>query len=643
MFCADYFCKHKKTIPKQRNFRSVGELDLNSLKQILPPDCSTKVSATDYLCYHCFMHITKEISMRSSEQCPDIFVPAEEAIEDLNRSILPTDVSPLRQPSVVRSRDRPAYVKRKQTELEQVAVKNIRSRLRIAYDRDAPSGSSEPTCSTCTEWVDNFRQAFETATSLRERCQLLTLLPSTLTKNEVQKMIPQASMYLISKSRKLKEKHGVWYEPDPYTRCKVSPENLSAALEYFTKDELQCSRQSPNQKDVISVMLNGEKTFVPKRFMTRSIREAFRIYKDKHPDSGVGLTKFYSLRPRWVQCIPHQEVCVCVRCANYYLCIAALENVTGSTFNTGEMNSAFLCDPATELCLQGDCDHCPKGQFLTLQELDIPEDEEIVLATWESGDLVKKTLEPETFLKVIQVTVGSWVLHNHIRQTQGKAIYDEKQCMQRGSIVFHFDFAENWTIVLPDEVQAYHWKKKQVSIFTCVVTTRKSTNSFAIISEDLCHDAAHACLALEKVKEWVEDNVAVYSYVTYVSDGAASHFKNRYQLHQFAKDDCPQAQWLFSASGHGKNACDGVGGLVKHQATLNNLRERSVSAIQTARTMVSVLSKKLKGVHLVYLDENEVVRYREQKKRRVADGARLPWHSVLARVAAQQVINRRDL
>lgn len=84
-----------------------------------------------------------------------------------------------------------------------------------------------------------------------------------------------------------------------------------------------------------------------------------------------------------------------------------------------------------------------------------------MLATWESGDLVKKTLEPETFLKVIQVTVGSWVLHNHIRQTQGKAIYDEKQCMQRGSIVFHFDFAENWTIVLPDEVQAYHWEKNK--------------------------------------------------------------------------------------------------------------------------------------------------------------------------------------
>ncbi|KAG0424027.1 hypothetical protein HPB47_000218, partial [Ixodes persulcatus] len=57
-----------------------------------------------------------------------------------------------------------------------------------------------------------------------------------------------------------KEKHGVWYESDPHTRCKASPENLSAALEYFTKDELQCSRQGPNQKDVISVMLQVEIT-----------------------------------------------------------------------------------------------------------------------------------------------------------------------------------------------------------------------------------------------------------------------------------------------------------------------------------------------------------------------------------------------
>ncbi|KAG0423659.1 hypothetical protein HPB47_000572 [Ixodes persulcatus] len=60
--------------------------------------------------------------------------------------------------------------------------------------------------------------------------------------------IKQQGRDLATKSRTGKEKHGEWYEPDPHTRCKVSPENLSAALEYFTKDELQCSAKVPTRR-----------------------------------------------------------------------------------------------------------------------------------------------------------------------------------------------------------------------------------------------------------------------------------------------------------------------------------------------------------------------------------------------------------
>ncbi|XP_049514049.1 uncharacterized protein LOC125941139 [Dermacentor silvarum] len=257
--------------------------------------------------------------------------------------------------------------------------------------------------------------------------------------------------------------------------------------------------------------------------------------------------------------------------------------------------------------------NCLKGVSLTVEELNIPE-EEILIATWEAGDLVKKVLDADTFLNHLRVLVAKWIVHNHIKKTQGKAIYEEKQCTQRGSIVFHFDFAENWTVVLPDEVQAYHWKKQQVSVFTCVVTTKKSTESFAIVSDDLNHDSAHACLALKKATEWVDDNLPVYSKVTYVSDGAASHFKNRYRLYEFGKSDCPNTQWIFSATGHGKNTCDGVGGLVKHQAMLNNLRTNPESAIRAARDFVTILTEKLKGAHLIHLEEKEVVAFRDLKK-----------------------------
>lgn len=96
------------------------------------------------------------------------------------------------------------------------------------------------------------------------------------------------------------------------TRCfdQVSPECVSAAREYYTKVKLEC------RKDVLSVTVDGEKTFVTKRFMIRPVREPLRIYKDDHPDSGIGLSKFYTLPPRWIKCYT-QHMCACVLCANY--------------------------------------------------------------------------------------------------------------------------------------------------------------------------------------------------------------------------------------------------------------------------------------------------------------------------------------
>ncbi|KAH9367891.1 hypothetical protein HPB48_017534 [Haemaphysalis longicornis] len=38
------------------------------------------------------------------------------------------------------------------------------------------------------------------------------------------------------------------------------------------------------------------------------------------------------------------------------------------------------------------------------------------------------------------------------------------------------------------------------------------------------------------------------------------------------------------------------------------------NAIQTAKDMVTVLSEKIKGVHFIYLEGNEVSSYRETKK-----------------------------
>lgn len=151
--CADYLDKHRRRIPQKRNFRSVKDLDISALKRLLGPDNFKKVSEDDYLCQHCFMQFTKEISLQTSEPDADIFVTAEEAVEHLNLGVLLPEVSPLKPPSAVRKRDRPAYAKRKQRELEQAVTKkcaracapHITRRLPLAQQRKSASPAPSST------------------------------------------------------------------------------------------------------------------------------------------------------------------------------------------------------------------------------------------------------------------------------------------------------------------------------------------------------------------------------------------------------------------------------------------------------------------------------------------------------------------
>lgn len=62
---------------------------------------------------------------------------------------------------------------------------------------------------------------------------------------------------------------------------RLSHEDVQAAMNYYTKDELKCSQQSPNKKEVIGFISKRQKLYVSKRFMNRSIRKTFRLFKKK--------------------------------------------------------------------------------------------------------------------------------------------------------------------------------------------------------------------------------------------------------------------------------------------------------------------------------------------------------------------------
>lgn len=113
----------------------------------------------------------------------------------------------------------------------------------------------------------------------------------------------------------------------------------------------------------------------------------------------------------------------------------------------------------------------------------------------------------------------------------------------------------------------------------------------------------------------IEDRIKqenVFNKVTAVSDGAASYFKNRYQLNELCKSPMERS-WVFSATGHGKGPCDGVGGVLKHLATKHNLSRGSLNVIKNAADFCNTVPHYTTSIRIIHALEADVQNFREDK------------------------------
>lgn len=96
--------------------------------------------------------------------------------------------------------------------------------------------------------------------------------------------------------------------------------------------------------------------------------------------------------------------------------------------------------------------------------------------------------------------------------------------------------------------------------------------------------------------------------MVYFSDGAASQYKNRKNflnlcLHE--ADFGVPAEWHFSATSHGKSACDGVGGTVKRLAARASLQKPYDSQIITPLQLFEWAAHNIQGIIFTYCTSAE--------------------------------------
>lgn len=92
----------------------------------------------------------------------------------------------------------------------------------------------------------------------------------------------------------------------------------------------------PGKKDFVSVKQGGQRVHVQKRLVLSNLKEAYQLFKDKHPDEKIGFSKFAELRPS--QCVlagasGTHSVCVCTIHQNVKLMMLGmkLQNLTADT------------------------------------------------------------------------------------------------------------------------------------------------------------------------------------------------------------------------------------------------------------------------------------------------------------------------
>ena len=567
---------------KRKNLRLVTE----RMCELVP-----SITKGSRICDDCRKKVSKiplEAIPSNSELGSDAaYVDSPEALSSLNRYLDEIGETPINKPKFHRSTK---YSKEKigkiTTAIQKVATSGLQS------DEDVDDQA---------EMIEQHKERFHSTTERSEKVQILTVLPQSWSIRRVQGEFG-ASDYMIRKAKDLVKEKGILSTPNPKLGNPLAQHKTELVWKFYESDEV--SRMMPRRKDYVSVKQGDQRTHVQKRLVLNNMKEAYQLFKEKYPTEKIGFSKFAELRPKY--CVlagasGTHSVCVCTIHQNVKLMILGAKLPELSTHSQFPLLSHhhilahIICNPPQPGCYLGTCNVCPGITKLT-DILETLMDNNIVFKQWVSVD--RSTLETmskpvDEFIDMFCNKIQLLLPHSFIAKQQASFYSDCKLTLQQGEFLISADFSENYAFVLQDAAQGYHWNNSQATIHPFIVYYKDSGKlchlNYVVISDCLHHNTVAVYLYQKCLIEYLKAHVCPHPRkIFYFSDGAAAQYKNRknfLNLCYHEEDFDIPAQWHFSATSHGKGACDGLGGTVKRLAARTSLQRPYSEQIMTPRQL----------------------------------------------------------
>ena len=126
-------------------------------------------------------------------------------------------------------------------------------------------------------------------------------------------------------------------------------------------------------------------------------------------------------------------------------------------------------------------------------------------------ELTLRILPQNEFINLLEEKLGNITTYSVIVRSQADYLKKLKNTIGADEVIVLGDFAEDYSFLVQDEIQGYHWNKSQCSLHSVVVYIRSRDNlvesSLCILSEDLNHDVAFVYKVVKEIVDFYQERI----------------------------------------------------------------------------------------------------------------------------------------
>ena len=403
----------------------------------------------------------------------------------------------------------------------------------------------------------------------------------------------------------------VHYKTTKKTAPRPSTETVEKVKDFYNRDNI--SRQLPYKnltrkiKDCLGVYHR-----VPIRVMEVTLKKAYDTFKAEYPEVKISRRAFEIQRPKNIRLRRYAQRLQC--CCTYHTNMDYIRKACNTMFinngkptpfpNSDALISFALCEPNSIKCIFRVCATCktfPKIDELAITSLKcskscmkeninctehtvkVKQFERITYMHKGSEKkklkLVDKMLTPIELVLLLKEKLNKFPMHRFNVQQTAKTYEKIISNLDEHSILKIHDFSENYTCLLPEEIQSLHWTQETATVYPIVVLRRVGEDiredHLTFISDDKNHDVPFVEHCNDILHKYYEDEGLSITHDIEYNDGCASQFKCVRAFSSLAKRHIKTTR-VFCETSHGKSKSDGLGGVIKSYASRAVCGERRV-------------------------------------------------------------------